>query len=97
MAEEYDALEYHNSTSCGLLNIFGYNGDLLLARIDRKSREIAEQPLTRPAATSEMATALAGAVTHGQQFKVTGGHHLTSNDFMVAIFYSRISNIIILF
>jgi hypothetical protein len=32
----------------------------------------------------EWATALADAVTHRQQFKVTGGHHLTSNDFLMA-------------
>jgi hypothetical protein len=83
MAEEYDAMEHHNATACGVLDVFGYNGSLLLAKVDRKSRATDEQPLTRPA-IGERATALAGAVTHGQQFKVTGGHHLTSNDFLIA-------------
>jgi len=85
MAEEYDALEHRNAAACCILDIFGYNGSLLLAQVDRKSRVALEQqqPLTRPE-TIERAMALAGAVTHGQQFKVTGGHHLTSNDFMIA-------------
>jgi hypothetical protein len=84
MAEEYDALEHHNATACGVLDVFGYNGSLLLAKVDRNSRATAEQPLTRPAIIGERAAALVGAVTHGQQFKVTGGHHLTSNDFLMA-------------
>jgi hypothetical protein len=88
MAEEYDALEHRNAAACCILDIFGYNGNngsLLLAQVDRKSRVALEQqqPLTRPE-TIERAMALAGAVTHGQQFKVTGEHHLTSNDFMIA-------------
>ncbi len=84
MADEYDALEYHNAAACGILDILGYDGGLLRAQVDRKSRVVLEQqPLTRPG-TIERATALAGAVTHGQQFKVTGGHHLTSNDFFIA-------------
>jgi len=84
MAEEYDALEYKNVTACGFLDVFGYNGSLLLAKVERKSRDVAEQqPLTRPA-TNERAKALVHAVTHGQQFKVTDGHHLTSNDFLTA-------------
>jgi hypothetical protein len=85
MAEEYDALEHHNAAACSILDIFGYDGSLLRAQVDRKLRVAVEQqqPLTRPG-TIERATALAGAVTHGQQFKVTGGHHLTSNDFFIA-------------
>jgi hypothetical protein len=83
MAEEYDALEHHNATACGVLDVFGYNGSLLLARVVRKSRATIEQPLTRPA-IGKRATALAGAVTHGQQFKVTDGHHLISNNFLMA-------------
>jgi hypothetical protein len=83
-AEEYDDLEYHNTLACSILDVFGYNGSLLLAKINRKSREaIEQQPHTRPF-TLERAKALAGAVTHGQHFKVTGGHHLTSDDFMMA-------------
>jgi hypothetical protein len=84
MAVEYDNLESFNATACTFLDAYGYDGSLLLAHVDRKSREaIEQQPFTRPA-TSERAMALAGVVTHGQQFKVTGGHHLTSDDFMVA-------------
>jgi len=83
MAEEYDALEHHNATACGVLDVFGYDGSLLLAKVDRKVRATDEQPITR-SAIGERAAALAGAVTHGQQFKVTGGHHLTSNDFLMA-------------
>jgi hypothetical protein len=84
MAEEYDALEYQNSTACGFLHAFGYNGSLLLSKIDRRQLSITEhQTLTRPA-IFDKAKALIGAVTHGQQFKVTGGHHLTSNDFFIA-------------
>jgi hypothetical protein len=84
MAAEYDALEYRNSTACGFLDAFGYNGSLLLSKIDRKPPRVTEQQtLTRPAIIDK-AKALAGAVTHGQQFKVTGRHHLTSNDFFIA-------------
>jgi hypothetical protein len=87
MAEEYAALEHQNYMACSFLNVYGYNGHLLLARIDRNvtAKEFTEQqPLTRPINASEKAKALAAAVTHGQQFKVTGGHHLTSDDFMIA-------------
>jgi hypothetical protein len=83
MAEEYCALEYTNALACGLLDVFGYNGSLLSAQVSRKARQIVEQSITRPA-TMERAKALASAATHGQQFKVTGGHHLTSDDFFVA-------------
>jgi len=88
MAKEYDVLEQKNIMACGFLDIFGYDGSLLLAKVERNSRDAAEEqleqhPLTRPA-VSQRATALAHAVTHGQQFKVTGGHHLTSNDFLIA-------------
>ncbi|MFN9983808.1 MAG: hypothetical protein ACK53Y_28035, partial [bacterium] len=49
-AEEYDALEHCNAAAFCILNIFGYNGSLLLAQVDRKSRVALEQqqPLTRP-------------------------------------------------
>jgi hypothetical protein len=82
MSEEYKALEYHTATACGFLNVFEYNGSLLLAKVDRKLPRVAEQQtLTRPAII-DRAKALAVSVTHGQQFKVTGGHHLTSDDFL---------------
>jgi len=48
--------------------------------VSRKPREIVEQSITRPEITKQ-AKALMCAVTHGQQFKVTGGYHLTSNEF----------------
>jgi len=83
IAEEYGAIEDQNTMACALLNFFGYNGDLLKAHTDKKRSEIAQRTLTRQG-TTERAKALACAVTHGQQFKVTGGHHLTSNDFFIA-------------
>lgn len=83
MAEEYDNLETRNSLACEFLNAYNYNGELLRATIERTAREAVEQALTRPN-THERVLALAGATTHGQQFKVTGGHHLTSNDFFMA-------------
>jgi len=84
MAVEYDALESCNTTACAFLDAYGYDGSLLLAKVSRNlCIAVEQQPLTRPT-TIGRARALAGAVTHGQQFKVTGGHHLTSDDFMVA-------------
>jgi hypothetical protein len=83
IAEEYGAIEDQNTMACALLNFFGYNGDLLKAHTDKKRSEISQRTLTRQG-TTERAKALACAVTHGQQFKVTGGHHLTSNDFFIA-------------
>jgi hypothetical protein len=83
IAGEYDALEHQNTMACAFLNFYGYNSDSLVAQIDRKKNASAQQTLTRPA-TLERAKALACSVTHGQQFRVTGGHHLTSSDFFIA-------------
>jgi hypothetical protein len=41
MAEEYDALEHNNIIACGFLDIFGYNGSLLLAKVERKGFKVA--------------------------------------------------------
>ena len=89
MAEEYDNLEARNSFSCSFLNAYNYNGELLRATIERRTREAVEQQLTRPN-TYERVVALAEASSHGQQFKVTGGHHLTSNDFFLAAEHNKL-------
>jgi len=58
-----------------------YNGDLLRVSIDRTAREAVEQALTRHNTKARL-VALTEATSPGQQFKVTGGHHLTSSDFL---------------
>jgi hypothetical protein len=58
--QECDVLEHNNIIACGFLDIFCYDGSVLLAKVERKTRDASEQqeqqPLTR-------AKALAHAVT----------------------------------
>jgi hypothetical protein len=67
MAEEYKALEYSNSTACDFLDVFGYNGSLLLAKNDRKQPRVAEQQTLARPPISDREKALAVAVTHNEK------------------------------
>ena len=75
------SIQNANDLAIHALTQGGYDAQWLKATLETKCEE--ERPITQPN-TVERQLALANARTHGSRFHVTGGMHVTSNDFFIA-------------
>ena len=82
MARRIHNIDTVNSSSCDLLRAAGYSGEHLRKAFNYNNIPL-EASITQ-AGSAEQVAALRHAATHGKQFKVTGGHHCTADDFFLA-------------
>ncbi len=82
----YQDVQSQNDYSTAQLNVMGYRGDVLRAQFrPEKIREMKALGPVTVANTRERQEALAAAHTHGKNFFVAGGEHVTSNDMLIAV------------
>jgi len=82
----YQDVQSQNDYSTAQLNVMGYRGGVLRAQFcPDKIREMKALGPVTVTNTHEHQEALATAHTHGKNFFVTGGEHVTSNDMLIAV------------
>ena len=82
LAEEYRNMQTVNDMSVSWLNIHGFHGDHLRAKVKVNQVSIKE-PVTKPA-TKERVEAIMKAKSIGQLHFVIGDDHIANDDFMIA-------------